>query len=695
MAGLLGCIRKAGKALDGADADAIRGFYEDSVKDGMASDAAATAAIDDYIAALEDEFAGALDQAKTAGANISAYSQDLVPFADRGFDRETAVDPGPVRMRLEDEGSVDEAPKSPFSVGHKMAVTVEDQANYNPGLSQKLIDEARNMSAKAIPGFLGAIPRRYLGDFVARGRMPTIAAHLRTAAEMDGRRNQLLVEDEAVAKKWNKWTSKNKEDGALLVELMHAATLSGADPAEPYTSLKNPDNMTADDKILDARRRANHRLLQEFWNKLPTEGQDIYREVRDRYKTRRGMVLRALEQRIDATAAAQGVKTRLVDELRAQFEAGRVQGPYFPLMRFGTYWAAAKDKITGEVVAFSKFEKLAQQQAWLDEMRESYVVDGGRKQKNDAVAKQLDPAFAAKVTDLAREVDPALADEIWQLYLANLPELSMRKAFMHRKGRLGFSSDALRAFGHQMFHGAHQIAKLEHVFVMQGQIDKIFEEARAIEKAAAASGEKDPDANWASPLADEVLKRFEWAMNPTGSALASKATSLGFVWFLGASVASGAVNLTQTPMVALPVLGAEFNSLGAVAELAKGFTLWAGSRGDIANRLRGDERRAMEDAARIATFEKTQAADLAQLADGSPDYSSKGRKAMELTAWIFHKTESANRQVTFLAAYRLARMRGDSYEDAVSLAHKLTYDSHFDYNNANRPRYMQGEIGRA
>jgi hypothetical protein len=45
---------------------------------------------------------------------------------------------------------------------------------------------------------------------------------------------------------------------------------------------------------------------------------------------------------------------------------------------------------------------------------------------------------------------------------------------------------------------------------------------------------------------------------------------------------------------------------------------------------------------------------------------------------------------TALAGYRLARQRQMSHADASKYARQASWDAHFDYNNANRPRYLQG-----
>ena len=54
-------------------------------------------------------------------------------------------------------------------------------------------------------------------------------------------------------------------------------------------------------------------------------------------------------------------------------------------------------------------------------------------------------------------IDDTTRDEVWQLYLRTLPELSMRKHYIHRKKTAGYSNDALRAFAGNMFHGSFQI----------------------------------------------------------------------------------------------------------------------------------------------------------------------------------------------------------------------------------------------
>jgi hypothetical protein len=574
---------------------------------------------------------------------------------------------------------------------YKLAATVEDQRKHGPAdarsLKAKIMDLVHGKDASHIQKFLAVIPRRHISDFVSAITMPSAKRYVQNANRMEGRRNELLIDQEKIGKRWNKYVGDNKEMATWMGEIMHGATLSGVDPATPYKPQRT-GKMTPEQRAAEAKRMSDHRILKKWWDKIDTEGQEIYVEVRNEYLKQRTRVESALMKRIAATAASGASKVKLMDKLRKQFESGRVAGPYFPLARFGELWASAKDK-NGDTVAFSRFEKLSEQKEWQAAMKkEGYDVDGGKKMDDIAVVGQVDPGFASKVADLVTKVDPALADDIWQLYLSSMPDISIRKGFMHRTGRLGFTRDAVRAFGHNMFHGAHQLAKMEHLPAMEEDMRTLKEEARNMEQ------NNDPDALWGTSVYREMTSRHKTAMNPSSSPLATKLTALGFAWYLGATPAAAFVNMTQTAIVGLPVLAAQFGWAKSTAELVRSAGLYASSWGPLKNRLRGDERKAFEEAERNGLFDKTQSHDLAGVAQQGMDYTSGMHTTMTVISWMFHKMEEFNRQVTFLSAYRMAREQGSSHNDAVSQGDGMTWDAHFDYSVANRPAVMQGDVAR-
>lgn len=67
---------------------------------------------------------------------------------------------------------------------------------------------------------------------------------------------------------------------------------------------------------------------------------------------------------------------------------------------------------------------------------------------------------------------------------------------------------------------------------------------------------------------------------------------------------------------------------------------------------------------------------------------------MRVVSFLFHQAEVFNREVTSIAAYRLARSSGAGHDNALDSARDLTYEAHFDYGNVNRARFMQGDVAK-
>jgi hypothetical protein len=282
-----------------------------------------------------------------------------------------------------------------------------------------------------------------------------------------------------------------------------------------------------------------------------------------------------------------------------------------------------------------------------------------------------------------------LEDTLGQLYLSSLPDLSWAKHGIHRKGTPGFSQDARRAYAQNMFHGSRYLAKLRYSDLMQDELtamQKHVDDWREVE---------DFDQNSAQRVVDEMNKRHESLMNPKSNPLSTALTSLGFVFHLGLSPASAMVNLSQTALVAYPIMGAKWGFNKASAALLKASKEAAAGKNDITGSLNADERAAYDEAVRAGTIDMTMAHDLAGIAQGEDaGVMWKIRPVMRWASFLFHHAERFNRQVTFVAAYRLAREAGADHKAAFEQATKATYDGHFDYGAANRPRIMQGNVAK-
>ena len=99
-------------------------------------------------------------------------------------------------------------------------------------------------------------------------------------------------------------------------------------------------------------------------------------------------------------------------------------------------------------------------------------------------------------------------------------------------------------------------------------------------------------------------------------------------------------------------------------------------KNDITHALNDDEKVAFERAVNDGTIDVSQAHDLAGIAQGEDaGVLWKMRRVMRVASFMFHQAERFNRQVTFVASYRLAKAAGASSDVAFEQAKDATYRS--------------------
>lgn len=626
----------------------------------------------------------------------------------------------------------------------------EDNARVR-GWWQRVNDRKSDKTTDLMDKGLALIPMRPLLQELGRN-MPSAREYLRLKQSMDAMRNKWHAKTDVVAQKWLKFRKADKEKNDALMSVMHDATISGVDPTmdfdtfisqymanvEAQARLKDPAAVVT----LGADRKAE---LREMWNSMNkrldsvgADGREIFQNVRDAYsdlsneyervlmsnmekainvrikKAERehkkalqqirdeGLEGEALQDavkeadkklRVAKTAVAWNRKARIT-QLRQQFETNRLAGVYFPLARFGNLFVTVRDKATGKVLSFSRFEKASEQRQFADEMRRDrgQDVQVGVLDNSDDLRKGVDAGFVADIEDILADLPNAegIKDEVWQRYLDTLPDYSVRTNRIHRTKRQGFNADALRAFGSQMFHGSHQLARMAHTFDMEEALDSA----------------RDESTRTADPVRDgkvvrEMEERHKFVMNPTGGPLVQTISQAAFIYALAASPKAAFVNLSQTAIMGVPILGAFDGTmkggLRASNQLMRALGDFTRGKGHAADssRLTADERKAMATAYESGLIDKSQAHDLAGIGETGVEYSPARTRVMAWLAWGFHQTERLNREVTYLAAYRMAKRKGMSHPDAVTAAGDLTWKTHFDYQNTSRPRLMHNDTMKA
>lgn len=575
--------------------------------------------------------------------------------------------------------------RRPAAGGNASGGSAPTGRNADRAIKASVVTRIKDLAGYKATDLLGislqALGRRQLVDIY--GDMLPLKQYDALTAQMEADKNDGAAEADDMVRKWAKL-----KDEKELADLMHDATLSRLDPSKPL-----PWRATVAEREI-------HAELKSRFDALTPGAQEMYREARNAYQRHHFNVRRAITERIMRSELSEDARETLLKRMDAQFFKA-LKGVYFPLARFGQYVVAIRG-MDGKITSVSRAETMAEAQELRRNLiaeypeSEGYTVgevtrDKDFRASHDMVGRGFmkDLFQALDKQDLSPDQRAELDDTLGQLYLSSLPDLSWAKHGIHRKGTPGFSQDARRAFAQNMFHGARYLAKLKYGDLMLDQLNAMQEAVDDMGK----SGDKNQPR--AQQVVDEFFKRHDSMMNPASNPLSTALTSLGFVWHLGLSPASALVNLSQTAFVAYPVMGAKWGFDKAGAALLKASKQALVGRNDITGSLSPDELAAYDNAVRSGTIDVTQAHDLAGIAQGEDDKLSwKVRPWMRAASFMFHHAERFNRQVTFIAAYRLAREAGADHNAAQEQATQATYDGHFDYSSANRPRVMQGNVAK-
>ena len=468
-------------------------------------------------------------------------------------------------------------------------------------------------------------------------------------------------------------------------------------------------------------RKSAHPGLARRYAALSEEAKAVYARMRDLYKKRFDEREEALIERIRDAEGAEQWKARLIADIKHRYETARLSAPYFPLSRDGDLWVRAVNP-DGER-EYHLRESVHQQKALIEELTEAGYQDISHGLKLDTLFAEQG-ASAGFVTEIIKLLDKGthmshaaradLKDAIYRMYLQTLPELSTRRHWIHRQKTPGFSKDALRAFAKQMFHGNRQLALLRNQTAMdkalaagRNRVQRGFDPAHEpleqalkdmrrvkpkgdpelveLEQALAAarrSVKDNLDPVRAGQLVEEIYKRHEWVKNPTIASWAHAASGFGFLWYLTAP-ASAIVNVTQTPLVAFPILAARHGWGKSGKELNRAMIDYFKGRFSVEGALQGEDLAAYRRSLADGLIDKTRTFDLAGMSETpSAIYSGRVAKTMAVSGWMFHRAEMMNREVTFVAAFRLARAEGLGIDAAYEQAKELTKDAHFDYTNS-------------
>ena len=397
-------------------------------------------------------------------------------------------------------------------------------------------------------------------------------------AQMDGKTDAYLKQSSDIIEKWADILRKNPAGAELLHKTMNESTEAGIDPSTVIG--RTP---TSKDTVTSAAKRVE---LAKAWRDLGSVAgaHQVYIAARDfhseRFQLNQTLLLQRVERSLGARPDTTGMtraeatkanadyddyKTRIISGVQSMFEQSKVTAPYFPLFRVGSYWVqVGKGANMGFDMSETAYENQKKLEFYKSQYPDEEITSGSDIQKtrdymqsvSTFLKKSLD---AVEAFDIGKESKETLKDTIYQSYLETLPEVSMRKHFIHRKATAFYNADAFRGFVKSAYHTSAQLARME----MSNKALNAVDSARA-----AVKGMQDaPNQRELEAVVSELQRRVQYAMKPADpndmmEKVANATTNISFYYYLS-SASSAIMQLFSVPTFSYPQLLSEFPKSGA------------------------------------------------------------------------------------------------------------------------------------
>lgn len=449
--------------------------------------------------------------------------------------------------------------------------------------------------------------------------------------------------------------------------------------------------------------------FQKFEAKYP-ELSKLYYDLRDEYK-------KLSEEFTDALNKPEllGAAGKTLNDLMKK----RID-PYFPLYRRGDYWVRYKTadgeigvsafqeaRESREFVRFLQANNMTVEkeyikptEAELESMMPLQQMQGVIK-----ILKEKMKGDTADKNDPANKARDEIMEGVYAIYLDMFSNQSVMQAFNHRKGRAGYRNDALANFADV---GTRMAINIE-------QFNSVRKIDEAISKVVAATTDLPPA--WGEALRATIKKRESFLKNPVQKTMLGRFASVAghnaYRWFILGNISSAVINLTQLPIVVAPMLGGKFGLSKAIAAMYEAQKMyWKGGQDNNTtvtafgvnlsdrsfagknSKLSGEYQRLYSNAVQRGAIRRSTGQDLMAMrelgvADPENKFEYKKMQTEQFLGYAFQNTERFNREVTLLAAYKLARESGMSEAKATDYALDLIEFAHGNAMSELGPEFFQ------
>jgi hypothetical protein len=435
------------------------------------------------------------------------------------------------------------------------------------------------------------------------------------------------------------------------------------------------------------------------------------------------------QYRLDMIARVEQLSPGFAKELRERFEKEKISF-YLPLRRKGIYRLSYND---GTERVVQHFESPAE----LERVKQQIESKGATDVSSSILTREinykdtpplgfvkdiidvLDKQIVVNENDVdAKTHKESLINEVYRTYLDLFPDESIRQQMRERTGVAGYIEDIVGGFADTGAKLANQLSNLEH----RPKIDAAFKALKEQEKEYINGN---PEKNIAphtdlgenaaiTQVVQDLINQKKFLDNPIANNLAANLSWVSYIWNIAGNVSSALVNLTQIPMVVLPMLSGEYtwNEAFSAMQNAYGMYFKGGIFNDNnrkflpdhtfgANLKKGDKYFDLyQEAVKRTAIRRGVGYELTELRNRSAEDFTGIRSKIETgLGWIFQNSERMNREVTLIAAYDLAIKRNGgnteaARKEAINKAIDLTVRAHSHALSEAGPKMFQDGFGK-
>lgn len=368
-------------------------------------------------------------------------------------------------------------------------------------------------------------------------------------------------------------------------------------------------------------------------------------------------------------------------------KVAQLQGEgYAPLSRFGKYTVDVVGQ-DGQREYFSLFETKREANQMAEQMRGAFP---GATVSQGTLSEEAYKLFAGITPETLELFGNALGfdsqgdsarDQAFQDYLRlTKTNRSAMRRLIHRKGIAGCSEDVGRVLASFVYSNARQTAAGLHM----GDLSE------AVNGIPQAQGE----------LKDAAVRLADYIKNPQEEGQAVR--GLLFAQYLGGSVASAFVNMTQPVQVTFPWLSQYCGVKRAATELGRAARQMAHRSYQFEPDLARALKRAEDDGvvspqevhqlmAQARGSGSLRAGDGTRLGDARALASNSVARLSMAWGKLFGAAEQINRRMTYIASYRIAKAQNMANPD--EFARRAVRETQFVYSKASKMRWGRGAVG--